>query len=217
MRIAGVVGFSTAFAGVFTYHADGFVVVFFFCRFGVKAITAHYLSADEAFETAFGFDLTAVGTSEFWGDDGGNEFFVVFAFSFGEDCFNLDGGHSSILTCGGDFFFGFRGSPDGDWGETGLATATGSTLKLTFFFVEPFSALVFSALAFKSGRTAGEAVGLDGLKVLVVVGVDTASHTAVVVLVANNNRASLLVVSLLLANRASHRNRNRLSVCSTNE
>ena len=51
---------------------------------------------------AFSFDLTAVGTGGFWGDDGGNEFFVVFAFSFGEDCFDLDGGHSSILTCSGD-------------------------------------------------------------------------------------------------------------------
>ena len=191
-----VVGSSTAFAGVFTYHADGFVVVFLV--FWVKAITAQNLTLFCDFKMAFSFDLTAVGTSEFWGDDGGNEFFVVFAFSFGEDCFDLDGGHSSILTCGGDFFFGF-----------GLATATGSTLKLTCFFVEPFSAFVFSALAFKSRRTAGEAVGLDGLKVLVIVGVDTAFHTAVVVLVANNNGASLLVVSLLLANRASHRNRNR--------
>jgi hypothetical protein len=172
--------------------------------FEVKAITAHYLSADEAFKMAFGFNLSAVGTGGFWGEDGGNEFFVVFAFSFGEDCFDLFGGHSSILTCGCDFFFGL-----------GLATATGSTLKLTSFFVEPFSALVFSAVAFFGLRSAGEAVGFDWLKVAFVVGVDTAFHTAVVVLVANNNGASLLVVSLLLANRASHRNRNRLSVDST--
>ena len=204
-----VVGSSTAFAGVFTYHADGFVVVFLV--FWVKAITAHYLSADEAFKMAFSFDLTAVGTSEFWGDDGGNEFFVVFAFSFGEDCFNLDGGHSSILTCGGDFFFGFRGRNDGkesrmvDWVETGLATATGSTLKLTFFFVEPFSAFVFSAVAFFGLRSAGEAVGFDWLVVAFVVGVDTAFHTAVVIFVANNNGATASVVSFSLANRANHR------------
>jgi len=112
-----VVGSSTAFAGVFTYHADGFVVVFFFfCGFGVKAITAHYLSAD-AFETAFGFNLSAVGTGGFWGDkcggggdDGGNEFFVVFAFSFGEDCFNLDGGQTRVFTCGCDFCIEFASS-----------------------------------------------------------------------------------------------------------
>jgi len=76
-----------------------FFVFFFFCGFGVNTVTAHYLSADE-FEMAFGFNLTAVGTGGFWGDDGGNEFFVVFAFSFGEDCFDLGGGHTRILTCG---------------------------------------------------------------------------------------------------------------------
>ncbi len=121
-----VVGSSTAFAGVFTYHADGFVVVFFFLTIG-------------------------------FGDNRGDDF----------------GGRA---------------------GATG-GGATGSTLKLTFFFVEPFSAFVFSAVAFFGRRTAGEAVGLDGLKVAFVVGVDTASHTAVVVGVFDNNGASLSVVS----------------------
>lgn len=163
-----VVGSSTAFAGVFTYHADGFVVVFFHTRgvvvlvFWVKAITAHNLTLFGDFETAFGFDLSAVGTSEFHFDFGGS-----------------DGKESRMV----------------DGVETGLATTTGGTLKLTFFFVEPFSAFVFSAVAFEGRRTAGEAVGLDGLKVAFVVGVDTAFHTAVVVFVANNNRASLSVVS----------------------
>ena len=140
--------------------------------FDVKAITAQSLTLFGDFEMAFGFNLSAVGTSEFHFDLGGRA------------------------------------------GATG-GGATGSTLKLTFFFVEPFSAFVFSAVAFFGLRSAGEAVGFDWLKVAFVVGVDTAFHTAVVVFVANNNRASLLVVSLLLANRASHRNRNRLSVCST--
>ena len=188
-----VVGSSTAFAGVFTYHADGFVVVFVvgtgravafavvagvfitasrpiffvlenvsavsarellfvFLVFGVKAITAQSLTLFGDFETAFGFDLSAVGTSEFHFDFGGRA------------------------------------------GATG-GGATGSTLKLTFFFVEPFSAFVFSAVAFFGLRSAGEAVGFDWLKVAFVVGVDTAFHTAVVVFVANNNGASLLVVS----------------------
>jgi len=50
-------------------------------------------------------------TSEFClGDDGGDEFFVVFAFSFGEDCFNLYGGQTSILTGGCDFCSEFAGS-----------------------------------------------------------------------------------------------------------
>lgn len=92
----------------------------------------------------------------------------------------------------------------GDFFGTG-GGATGSTLKLTFFFVEPFSAFVFSAVAFFGLRSAGEAVGFDWLVVAFVVGVDTAFHTAVVVFVANNNRASLSVVSFSLANGANHR------------
>lgn len=128
--------------------------------FDVKAITAQSLTFCCDFKMAFGFNLSAVGTSGFGGDDG--------------------------------------------FGATG-GGATGSTLKLTFFFVEPFSAFVFSAVAFFGLRTTGEAVGFDWLVVAFVVGVDTAFHTAVVIFVANNNGATASVVSFSLANRANHR------------
>ena len=44
--------------------------------FDVKAIIAHYLFADER-EAAFGFNLSAVGTSEFHFDFGGAGSLVV--------------------------------------------------------------------------------------------------------------------------------------------
>ena len=70
--------------------------------FDVKAITAQSITLFGDFKMAFGFNLTTSETGGFGGDDRGDDFFVVSTHSFGEDCFNLDGVQSSILTCGGD-------------------------------------------------------------------------------------------------------------------
>jgi hypothetical protein len=93
----------TAGATVFVYRNDEVFV----CS---ETVSAKSAGISVIVSQSTHFVSKVVGTSGFWGEDGGDEFFVVFAFSFGEDCFNLDGGQTSILTGGCDFCIEFAGS-----------------------------------------------------------------------------------------------------------